>query len=183
MNNKKNGYIGVIIFINIFILMIVGGTLSFSKAKERYGKYTKNWEEVDVTVDDVEFVNDGTTTKKDSDDHDVTIYKFKMKQILKYTYNGKDYAESFVDTYESSNKDFNIVPRHNYKDNRKYKVNPSNPTSISVSYSDLPESALVIFDKVEKMLSYGLLGLLVIVDGVFVCKKLKKKKVVFEEEK
>ena len=112
-------------------------------------RYTENWVEVDVTIDDVAFEFDGEDVESDSNNNRRTIYKFHMDRILHYTYNGVDYDVKDERTYESENPDYSVEPRQNYKDEYVYKINPSDPASMSISYTiGGGEGIFAVFDKI-----------------------------------
>ena len=182
-NNKAEKMsISILIFVNIFCFMIAGSTFSFSKVKSSLDKYTEDWVEVDVTIDDVAFVYDGEETERDSDGDAKTVYNFHMDRILKYTYNGVDYEVENRDTYEVSSKDFYVEPRTNYKDDKTYKVNPASPRSVSISYSMVAFDIGNMFDILDKAIAFIAILVAVVFDVIFIINKFKKKKVTFEEE-
>lgn len=180
--NRKTGVpgIGIIVFVNIFCLMIIGCTIGFTKMADKMERYTENWVEVDVTIDDVAFEYDGEDVESDSNNNKRTIYKFHMDRILHYTYNGVDYDVKDERTYESENPDYSVEPRQNYKDEYVYKINPSDPASMSISYTiGGGEGIFAVFDKIIIIV---LIIILLVVDTVFLVNVLRRKKVTFEED-
>ena len=103
-----------------------------------------------------------------------------MDRILHYTYNGVDYDVKDERTYESENPDYSVEPRQNYKDEYVYKINPSDPASMSISYTiGGGEGIFAVFDKIIIIV---LIIILLVVDTVFLVNVLRRKKVTFEED-
>ncbi|MDD3206409.1 MAG: hypothetical protein PHS74_11855 [Lachnospiraceae bacterium] len=79
-----------------------------------------------VTIDDVDFEYDGLVSNGD----EAPKYRFEMNRILHYTFKGQKYdVENSIDYY-SSDSDYTVELRSNYKDDFTYKIDPKNPTSI-----------------------------------------------------
>lgn len=181
-SNNRKMLVPIVIFMNLFCFMIAGGIISSSKLKRNLEKYTENWEQVDVTIDDVEFVYDGEETERDSNNYTRTVYHFHMDRILKYTYKGEYYEVKSTDRYEKDTKDFYMEPRTDYKDGRIYLVNPASPTSVAMYYSSGSDSLIKGFEVAEKGMAALAICVAVVIDIVFVMGNIRKKRVKFDEE-
>lgn len=167
---KKISFVPINLFV-VATVFIFGMMLSFFSSME---KATEDYVEVDVTIDDVSFESNGS----DYDDEDGTVYKFKMNRILHFTYNGKEYDINDTRGYESSNPNYTVELKTNYKDDGVYKIDPDNPRSYSVSYVDMEVVSGIV--KTGYIILGVIIAGLVIFDVVYLLLKRKQKKDIFE---
>lgn len=173
---KLNGGTVAVIIINIMLITMIAFSIGSARFGAVIGKYGSDWPVVDVTIDDVSFEYDDS----DEDDGDVTYY-YKLKRILHFTYEGKDYEINDTEEIRSGSPNYQYELKTGYKDQYTYKINPENPRSYSKSYSSLGDGT-----EIRKVLNFIAIGvpviILVIVDSIAISKMFRRKKNVFDME-
>src|SRR5574344_150029 len=173
----KRMYIIGLVMINIIFFIFAGANLGSMKTLSTIKGYTKDWDQVDVVIDDVSFEKDGSDT-----DDGITKYKFVMNRILKYTYKGKNYEVKNQRNYESRSKNYQVDLKKGYTDEYTYKVNPAHPSSVSSSYSQVSGSILNIFKIIRKVAVVVFIAIPLVIDIVVLVKFIKRKRNVFDSE-
>ncbi len=164
----------LIVFINVFCIIVAGSSLGMHKTLSSIHSMTRNWQEVDVTIDDVSFESDGRKT-----DDGRTIYKYVMNRILRYIYKNQEYEVKDTRDYESEDPEYTVALRTGYKDEYTYKVNPESPGSVSKSYSLLGDGGAFTYN-FDKIAAYVFIGIAVIADLIFLIKCLPRRKKIFD---
>lgn len=174
---KKTSVLSIVI-LNIIFFSFVAFDIGPMKMMTGLKEYTKDWEKIDVLIDDVSFEKDGS----DTDDGETT-YKFKMNRILKYTYKGEYYEVKNTKRYTSKSKNYSVALRTGYIDEYEYKVDPASPRSISMYYSDFSDAELETLLNVLAIIRRTVfIAIPVIIDIVVFVKYRRSRKNIFDDE-